>query len=267
MGLWMRKHKKFFIGLFFSAAVIYVGAAVVLPSKYVVPILMYHNIDEKNDILSVPPKNFDKQMRFLSEKKYNVIGLGELVDLMTRRKKIPPKTVIITFDDGPDNLFANAYPILKKYNIPATMFVIPNHCGWQGYLTGPQIRGLSENGIEIGSHTLNDVWLPNCGDEKLAEELVGSKAALEKITGKRINFISYPLGGFNQRVRLAVIKAGYKGACATNPGRFSANNDIYALKRLKVSGKNSGSIVAFWFKATGYATWFKEHKPKKFKKR
>lgn len=256
--------KKFFICIILAVFVSGVIFAVLLPSKYVVPMLMYHHVAEKTcDILYVPTEDFDRQMKFLRDRKYNVIPLRELVDSIVQKKKLPRNTVVITLDDGYENNFTNAYPILKKYNIPAIIFALPGHCGWKGYLTRQQLKELSDNGIDIGSHTMNDVWLPSRSDEEVRKELVDSKKALEEITGKKIDFFCYPVGGFDERVRTAVMRAGYKAACATNPGKFSDNNDIYALKRLKVSGKNSGSIISFWFKTTGYATWFKEHKRKK----
>jgi peptidoglycan/xylan/chitin deacetylase (PgdA/CDA1 family) len=255
--------RRFFITAVIFMAIFCTAVAVFLPSAYVTPILMYHNIDQKEDMLSVSPQDFKRHLEFLKRHGYNVIGLGELADLTAGLKKVPPKTVVITFDDGRENNFTNAYPLLKKYNMPATIFVIPNHCGWQGYLTKQQIRQMAQDGIDIGSHTLNDVWLPDCDEAKLNEEIAGSKKALQEITQKRVDFISYPLGGFNQRVRLAVMRAGYKAACATNPGRYSAANDLYALKRLKVSGKNAHNMLSFWFKTTGFATWFKEHRHRK----
>jgi len=255
--------KRFFTACLIFITVFCAAVAVFLPPAYVTPILMYHNIDQKEGLLSVSPEDFDRQLMFLRRHKYNVIALGELAAMITGSKKIPPKTVVITFDDGSENNFTNAYPLLKKYDMPAAMFVIPNHCNWRGYLSKQQINQMAQNGIEIGSHTLNDVWLPDCDDAKLYEEIAGSKKALETITGKRVDFISYPLGGFNQRVRLAVMKAGYKAALATNPNRYSAKDDLYALERLKVSGKNAHNMLSFWFKTTGYATWFKEHKRRK----
>lgn len=259
--------KKLFVSIILLIFVSGIVLAAVLPSKYVVPVLMYHHVAEKKgDILYVPTKDFDKQMKFLKDRKYNVIPFKELVDLIVRGKKFPRNTVVITLDDGYEDNYTNAYPILKKYNIPSIIFALPGHCGLDGYLTKYQIKELSDNGIDIGSHTMNDVWLPSRSDKEVAGELTDSKNALEEITGNKIDFFCYPLGGFDGRIRAAVMKAGYKGACATNPGRFSANNDIYALKRLKVSGKNSANMISFWFKTTGYATWFKEHKRKKHKK-
>lgn len=232
-----------------------------LPSKHIAPILMYHNIDNGADLLSISPEEFDRHLMFLKNHHYNVIGLAELVDSIIYKKKLAPKTVVITFDDGKDNNFTNAYPILKKYNMPATIFVIAGDVNRKGTITAAQIKQMYDSGIiDIGSHTMSHAWLPGRSDKELAEEITGSKKILEGIIKKKVNFISYPLGGFDHRARLAVIKAGYLGACATTPGRRIANNDIYALKRVKVSGKAGGNMFKFWFAATGYHVWHKELK-------
>jgi len=245
--------KKNFIICFLLLAIICIFIAVVLPSKYILPVLMYHNIDEQKDILSVSPKDFDRQMKFLKDNKYNVIKFGEAADLLINKKKIPPKTVVVTFDDGRENNYTQAFLILKKYNIAATMFVIPGHSGLPGYMTGKQIRELSDDNIEIGSHTLNDVWLPGCEDKKLDEEILGSKIALEQITDKKIDVFCYPVGGVDSNARSAVIRSGYKAACiASSPSNFGPR-DIYSLRRVKVSGNKSKNIFAFWFYVSGYS--------------
>ncbi|OIO78912.1 MAG: polysaccharide deacetylase [Candidatus Omnitrophica bacterium CG12_big_fil_rev_8_21_14_0_65_43_15] len=252
------KNLKFlFIFLLFAFLVF---AFLYLPSERIVPIFMYHNIDEKNDMLSVSPQNFDKQMRFLSQHNYNVIGLGEFANLITAKKNIPPNTVLITFDDGKNNLYENALPILKKYQIKAAMFVIPGNCGQKGYLDKKQIREISEAGIDIGSHTLTDKWLPACNDAELKREIYGSRNALEIITGRSVYFISYPLGGFDERVKGIVKSAGYRAACATHPGLGSATDDVYALKRVKITNKDAQFMISFWLKATGCYEWYKEQR-------
>jgi len=250
--------RRFLIWVILLTGAVYVFSATALPPAYDVPVFMYHNVDRVKDMLSVSPENFEKQMKFLKDKKYNVIGLNELIGLITQNKKIPANTVIITFDDGYENLYINAYPILKKYNIRAVMFVIAGNCDRPTYLNRQELKEMSDNGIDIGSHTFNHAWLPAADDKNLVEEISGSKNELENIIGKKVDFISYPLGGFDQRVRTAVMRAGYKAACATHPGRFSANNDLYALKRIKITNKDNGMMVSFWFKATGYYTWFRD---------
>jgi peptidoglycan/xylan/chitin deacetylase (PgdA/CDA1 family) len=250
--------KKFFAWVIFLAAAIFIFSITALPRAYDVPIFMYHNIDNVKDMLSVSPKNFERQMKFLKDRKYNTIGLNDLVSLIANNKKIPANTVLITFDDGYENLYTNAYPILKKYNISATMFIIVGNHDRPNYLNRQQLKELADNGIDMGDHTLNHAWLPTTDDKNLAVEISDSKKELESIIGKRVDFISYPLGGFDQRVRTAVMRAGYKAACATHPGRFSANNDLYALKRIKITNKDNGMMISYWFKATGYYTWFRD---------
>ena len=256
----MRKKILFIVASALLTGFVCFSIFVYIPSKYVVPILMYHNIDYAKDMLSVSPEDFNRHLLFLKKGNYNIISLDELVDMLTYRKKIPVKTVIITFDDGKENNFTFAYPIIKAYKVPAAMFVIPGRCGKKGYLTAGQLKEMSENGIDIGSHSLNDVWLPGCNDIEMMEEINGSKKALESIIGKKVNFISYPLGGFDCKVRMTAMKSGYRGGCAVSPGSKISNNDIYALKRVKVSGKSADNMISFWFKATGYAVWAKELK-------
>ncbi len=255
--------RKFFIAAFLLITFSLFAAFVFSPSIYVAPILMYHNIDNKSDMLSVTPENLDRQMKFLRDKRYNVVPLGELVNMIVGGKKIPANTVVVTFDDGRENNFTNAYPILRKYKIPAIMFVIPGHCGQDGYLSKSQIKHMSGNGIDIGSHTMNDVWLPSRDDKTIKEEITFSKKALGDITGRSADFFCYPLGGFDERVRTAVMRAGYKGACATTTANIRVSNDIYSLKRIKISGNASGSLLKFWFNTSGYAVWWKEHKLKR----
>ena len=247
-----------FLIICFAAVILFANHYI--GSHYVAPILMYHNIDEKADNLSVPGKSFEKQMKFLKDNKYNVISLAELANLITRERRIPKRTVAITFDDGRENNFTNAYPILKKYGFTATFFVIPGHCDWTGYLTKTQIKELSDNGFEIGSHTLNDKWLVGLSDAVLIQEIAGSKLALEAITKKRVVLFSYPLGGFDQRVRLIVMKTGYLAACTTNTGSYNPFYDVYALKRVKISGNHPENMFKFWFNASGYGVWFKSLK-------
>ncbi|MCX5714858.1 MAG: polysaccharide deacetylase family protein, partial [Candidatus Omnitrophica bacterium] len=98
-----------------------------LRRHYVVPILMYHSVSPKSqNALTVSPDAFERQMRFLKTHKYNVVTLEVLVDLVSRGKKFPTRTVAITFDDGYKDNFIYAFPILKKYGIKATEFIIVN---------------------------------------------------------------------------------------------------------------------------------------------
>lgn len=232
-------------------------------AQYVVPIIMYHKINGESAVsrLSVSPESFRAQIAFLKKHKYNVVKLEGLPEIM-KRGKLPPKTIAITFDDGYEDNYFNAYPVLKEFNMPATIFVIPAKTGTEGYLTWDQIAEMSESKvITIGSHSLNHIWLPSLTGQALDREMTDSKRAIESHIGKDVNTFSYPLGGFNKEVREKVIKAGYKIAVATNPGKKYPKHDLFAMKRLRISS-TSDNLFVFWFEITGFYTWIKEHRDK-----
>ncbi len=254
------KSKKVFVLLFPAFLVVIAILIAIAPSKYVVPVIMYHNIDYKKDsALSVTPENFERQMRFLKSFGYNVISIDELAGLLKDKKPLKPKTIAITFDDGFENNYSSAYPVLKKYKLPATIFVIVNEIGKEGYLTWSELREMSENNIVIGSHTLTHAYLTSLDPETLDRELVLSKSILEEKLNRKVNVMSYPLGGFNEKVKEAVKKAGYTGACATSPGKKYPNNDLYAIKRLRIS-RQCDNLFVFWIETSGFYTWIKEHR-------
>ncbi len=255
------KIKKLLAPVIFSIFVIVaITIAIIVPYGYVVPVIMYHSIDENtSSALSVSPKSFARQMKFLKDFGYNVISLEELIGYIRDKKPLKAKTIAITFDDGYKNNYTDAYPALKRYNLPTTIFVIVDNVGKEGFLNWNDIKEMSLNNITIGSHTLKHAYLTSLDFKSLDNELMLSKRILEEKIGKRVSVMSYPLGGFNEAVKEAVKRAGYIGACATNPGKKYPNNDIYALKRIRIS-KTSDNLFVFWIETSGFYTWIKEHR-------
>jgi len=243
------------------ALVLFVSGYLLLRAAYVPPVLMYHYVKE-NDLESkmvVTPENFKRQMYFLKKHKYNVVSLEELVGLIKSKKRIPGKTVCITFDDGYEDNYLNAFPVLKELGFPATIFMMTDNINRGGCLKTWQIKEMVDNNITIGSHTKSDFWLGGNDLKKARAEIYGSKAVLERVTSGKTNFFSYPLGGFTKATRQMVIDAGYKGAVATNPGRDYPADDIYALKRVRIS-RSSNSMFVFWVETSGLYVWIKEHR-------
>lgn len=276
MKLLMRRLKKIIkkaLAAILIGFLISVSAVTIYLHKHAVtPIIMYHSVEagatDKNNLLAVRAETFEKQMRFLREHKYNVISLSQLAGLMKAKKPIPPKTVVITFDDGYKNNLSVALPVLKKYNLPATIFVapmeisrVPHYLNWQ------ELKILSETPlIDIGAHTMRHTFLPDIEEEgRLIYEIRGSKKALEKKLGKSISLFSYPAGGFNKKSRQTVIDSGYLAAVATKPGIRYPSNDVYALKRIRVSESKYNYLV-FWYKVSGIYTpiqeWQRRYKDK-----
>ena len=242
-----------------------VAVSVVLYARaqYVVPVIMYHKIDADSQTsrLSVSLESFKSQMCFLKNNHYNVVKLEDLAGIV-KENRFPSKTIAITFDDGYENNCLNAYPILRELGLHATIFIITAMVGTEGYMTWDQILEMSESRvIAIGSHTMTHAWLPDQPDQRLDSEIMGSKRSIESHLSKKAETFSYPSGGFNQNVRDKVIKSGYKIAVATNPGKKYPKHDLFAMKRLRISG-TSDNLFVFWFEITGFYTWIKEHRDK-----
>lgn len=237
-------------------------------SHYTVPILMYHYVNDEESSrsrLGISPATFERQMRFLSEHKYNVIPLSELADLIRNKRKIPPKTAAVTFDDGYLDNYTQAYPILKKYNIPATIFVVINrvgkHMGNDDYMSWAQIKELSDSGlVTIGSHSINHPNLSEIkSEEEMELEILDSKNILEESLARQVNLFSYPFGGINHLARSIVISSGYQAAVGTNFPKGYPNDDVYALKRLRVS-ETSRNMFVFGIVVSGHYTFIKENR-------
>lgn len=263
----MRNVKKRLIlgaAALFTVFIIALVSYVELRSASVVPVLMYHSFQVEEDKLIpyVSPEIFAHQMEFLTKSHYNVVGLDKVIAYMTGKEKMPAKTVAITADDGYYNFYLNAYPILKKYNLPATFFIATDKIGTNGYLGWKELREMSDSGlITIGSHTKSHPWMPSVSvyEEKIWDELAGSREILEKGLGRKVDFICYPNGGFNDLTKETAKKAGYKGAFTTNPAKKSGINDIYAIRRIKMSSTSVNSVILRG-KVSRYYAWFKERR-------
>lgn len=233
-------------------------------------ILMYHSIDEPmetNSGLNVSQEVFERQMKFLRDYHYRVIALSELVRQLQAKEKIAPKTVVITFDDGYENNYTKAFPVLKKYGFPATIFVITDFLGQEKAMYGHQFKFMTpamlgemvaSGLITIGSHTKSHPFLPSVKDqEHLRQELAGSKKALEEILGVAVNFFCYPIGGYNRRVQVVVRQAGYQAAVTSLLKKGSAQDDLYALKRIKIT-EGAKNMFVFFVQTSGYYLQMKQ---------
>jgi peptidoglycan/xylan/chitin deacetylase (PgdA/CDA1 family) len=250
---------KFGITLFCLVVVVFLlVAGSYLKQHYTVPIIMYHSVgnalSDKTKLLTVSGSTFERQMRFLREHKYNVISLRQLATLMKENKRIIPKTVVVTFDDGYRDNLTVALPVLKKYNIPMTLFVAPLEISEVPYyLRWDELEQLAYSPlIEIGAHAIHHAFLPDIKDEKrLRLEIINSKKMLEERLGLKVEFFSYPAGGFNKKIKQIVLDSGYLAAVATKPGINYANDDVYALKRMRISEKDK-NLFYFWLKISGF---------------
>ena len=198
-------------------------------------VLNYHKIDDMNISLSVKPADFDKQMAYLKNNNYNVITPDDLYDNLESKKALPPNPVLITFDDGYEDNYKNAYPILKKYGYKATIFVITSFVSkYPNYLTWEQCKELKENGFFIESHTVDHRSLTELTNEQIKDEVIQSKEALDKELNQDTHYFAYPTGTYNLYIAQILKGAGYRAAFTVQYGIAENSSNIFALERVPI---------------------------------
>jgi len=191
-------------------------AATTAPGRATV--LMYHRLSAKpfeaaeGDYV-LPPEAFRAQMELLAGGGWSVLGLRAL-----EARPCPARSVVLTFDDGSDTDLSVAVPILRELGFKAAFFVNPARLDRAGYLTWSQLEQLAEAGMLIGSHGLDHRLLEGLTDSELAEQLAGSKWALEKGLGITIDTLSLPGGSGGPRALEIAREAGYRVILGSQPG-------------------------------------------------
>lgn len=216
---------------------------------------MYHMVRDTEDPeekrYCCHPEAFKRQMSYLNKAGYRVLGLDVLVNSIKNGSTLPEKSIAITFDDGFADNYDNAFPILKDYGFPATVFAVSRLVDrtneWmqnEGFprrklLGWRELKEMSVNGVTIGSHTTIHPSLTNIEAESARQEIIKSKSDLEDALGKPVHFFAYPYGRFNEEVEKFVREAGYLGACSTRSGFNSDHANPFILRRIEVYGTDS----------------------------
>jgi len=209
-----------------------------MSSSNKVPILMYHSIMD-NDEQSVSVQSFKKQMNLMKTMGYQTIKFNELKD--NNKKKF-----IITFDDAYENIFINAFPILKKLGFNAVCFIVTNKIGayndWdknefkkKKLMNFEQISEWLINGFNIGSHTLDHVDLTKLNKNDKINQIINSKKYLNSMFNTKINTFAFPFGSYDDEAQ-SIINKYYDYAVTTKRSRFVKNKfNNKLLPRVPVS--------------------------------
>ena len=225
-------------------------------STLVVPIFMYHHVSHKPTTnlldynLTVTTTDFDQQMTWLQQHGYHSISQTELFDAFYYGKALPAHPVMLTFDDGYEDVYTDALPVLLAHHYRGVFYIITGMIGgW--YMTWAQVRTLARVGMQISSHTVHHVNIgePPAGTSTQSE-LVRSKQTLEKQLGEPIQFFCYPVGepfhhdtlAQQQVVLKDLFNDGYVSATLDPFSTFSAVQNVqtpYQLNRIRVSGGES----------------------------
>ncbi len=240
--------------------------------RHRVPILMYHSVSDAAEPGRHPyyqtvtsPRAFASQMAFLRDHNYSVLGLEEALGCMEGSRACE-KPVVITFDDGFEDFYTNAFPVLREHGFSATMFLPTAHigdtaCPFKGVdcMTWTQIRELREAGMRFGSHTITHPQLKGLTLHDVLEEVRGSKETMEDRMGYPVTSFSYPYAfpeadrEFTNKLRGMLSDCGYENGVSTIIGTADRTGDRFFLKRLPVNGCDDARL--FQAKLDGAYDW------------
>jgi len=250
--------KDWLISDFNDVSSISPGQKLIIPLKYydrggltlkgyqTVPILSYHKFSEsKADKMTVTASAFEEQMKLLVDKGYRVITLDQLFDFLDYKIQIPRKSVVITIDDGWRSTYSIAFPILKKYRYPATLFIYSDLItGRKKTLDWDLINEMAGNGIDIQCHTKSHRSLTSPAEKEsfrqyydaIEQELLDAAKTIKVKTNKEVKYLAYPFGDTNHLVIALLKRQGYRGGLTVKRDGNSFFVNDYRVNRSMIYG-------------------------------
>ncbi|TVT47196.1 MAG: polysaccharide deacetylase family protein [Denitromonas halophila] len=215
-------------------------------------ILMYHQVGDFAPMKGhrstyCHHKRFARQMAYLARFGYTVLSMDQVLACLRGEQPMPPKAVALTFDDGYENFYEYAWPVLQKHGFPALVYLISDLLGqpssWfaaDGRDTPPlmsaaRVRQLHGEGVTFGSHTATHAKLSEQETPRIREEVTRSKATLEDVLGAPVNHFCYPFGSHDRRAVDAVADAGYLSATTCIRAPATVADDPLTLPRKAIS--------------------------------
>ncbi|MDQ6885074.1 MAG: polysaccharide deacetylase family protein [Candidatus Dormibacteraeota bacterium] len=216
-----------------------------------VPILLYHYIrvnpvaaDRVGFNLSTTPKMFAAQMQYLADHGFNVISLRAAVVAIQQHHALPPRPVVLTFDDGYADFVTAAMPAMRAHGFTATEFVISGRMGVSGFMSAAQVQTADQLGFTIGAHTVDHYALAALTPARASWEMRQSKLALEAVLGHPVIDFAYPYGSFNAYDMSQARALGFETAVSTLVGSVHTPAQLMYLSRLRVGGAMSLATFA-----------------------
>jgi len=213
-------------------------------------IVYYHSVSDDPVRSSVSPGAFAAQIAHLRDG-YQVLSLADAVQRLGRRERLPARTVVITLDDGFRDNYEQAFPILMRAGVTATVFLTASYIGTDhlptltrtDFVPQPldwgQVREMQRHGIDFGSHTLTHALLSQLPLDEARREIRESRRLIEDRLGAPISQFCYPRGDFSEAVKRLVGEEGYAAACTTRPGLNDWRTDPFALRRTYISRRDT----------------------------
>lgn len=204
-----------------------------------VPVILYHHIQpqaeavaNKQTSLSVDNEYFDRQMGYLVSHGYTTITSQELVDAVRGHTGVPPKSIVVTIDDGYIDQYNYLFPVIKKYGVKVSLMIPSGLIGNPGFMTWDQVREMVGSGlVSLVDHTWSHYSVQNGSYDKIKYEIETGKSVLEQNTGQKIDLFAYPYGSFNN-VSISILQQdGFLGAFSTIGGSYQCDSFIFTLHR------------------------------------
>ena len=216
------------------------------------PVLTYHSIDDSGSVISIAPRIFRRQMAFLAEHRFRVLPLTEAVACLTEARPFPKRAVAITFDDGLQNNYTEAFPCLREHGFPATVFAIAGRVGgdnnWQGQpasiprlplLSWAEMEEMNQNGIAFGAHTMRHLPLTLLSPADAEAEIRDSQNLLEQRLQTPVRHFAFPYGAYNEELKQIAdsrFDATFSARLALISGQSERSDlervDVYYLRSL-----------------------------------
>ena len=208
----------------------------------VVPILMYHHLQELPDgaselllMWTVAPADFDAQMNLVEQRGFRAITMAQLVGHLKSGKPLPARPIVISFDDGWAEQYSVAFQILKKHNLIGTFFVYTRPLDHAQFMSWAQLQEMSAAGMDIQAHTLTHPHLRALTPDEAMKEITESKTILETRLGKPIVAFAYPFGEYNASIIDMLKRAGFESAVTLAAGFNQRADELFTLHRIRVS--------------------------------
>lgn len=225
-----------------------------------VPILMYHSISSSTNPLfsdwAVPPAMFAEHVAYLAQGGYTPLTVTDLINARRTGAALPARPIALTFDDAYEDFYTDALPTLARHHFPATLYVptafVGGACGWlredgegsRRMASWAQLAEIAAAGIECGGHSHNHLQMDTLPAVTVNQEVRRCKRLLEEHLGHEVTSFAYPHGWSSAEVRRITQAAGYTSACAVKNMRSAANDDPFALARLRVWGDMDVAALA-----------------------
>lgn len=207
-----------------------------------VPVLMYHHVRAMKPSFrpadrryTVTPESLEEQFTAIRDGGYTTISPNDLLRAIRDGAALPPKPVLLTFDDGFLEHYTIVYPLLQHFGFHATFFLTTGQGSLKGLMTKEMIQELDQSGvITLASHTRHHAALSGLSKAVRLSEIEGSKEDLERLLGHSVNVFAYPYGSWNSTIEREVAEAGYDLAFGVRLGSLHALSSRYQLRRIPI---------------------------------